>query len=280
MQALGETILNMKAHKNPNDYIENGILHCGNCKTPKEHEVNFSGLSIVKKMPIPCKCQAEKDAEQAEKMKQAEFEAWRARTIREGLGSETNRECTFDRDDLSNPNVSAICRAYVNEWDKAKENNLGLLFYGSVGTGKTFHALTVANGLIDKGVSVRFTSITRELSKIQGAYPEDRQMILDKLFNCDLLILDDVGAERDTSYALEQVYTIVDGRYASNKPCLATTNLSLNELQKPSTTGYERIYDRILAMCQLRLKIEGKSKRIDQAKAKEQEALEILGLKK
>ena len=276
MQAIADVLLNMKAFKKIDDYVEAGLLHCGNCKTPKVYKVKFAGRE--KNMPIACKCQAEADKATAEKIKLSEFEAWRSKTIRDGLGSEKNREYTFEKDDLSNQEVSTVCRAYAESWEKVKRENLGLLLYGSVGTGKTFHALTIANALIDKGHTARFTSITRELSKLQGAYPEDRQMILDKLFRCDLLILDDIGAERDSSYALEQIYMIVDGRYASGKPCIATTNLSLNELQKPTTTGYERIYDRILAMCQLRLKIEGKSKRIDQAKETESKALEILGL--
>ena len=198
--------------------------------------------------------------------------------IKENLGNVANRQCTFAADDLSNPEATAICKAYVAKWEKVQQENLGLLFHGSVGTGKTFHALCIANALIDKGKSVYFTSIPRELAKLQGAYPEDRQRIMDKLIHCDLLILDDVGSERSTSYAIEQVYMIIDARHESGKPTIATTNTSLEELENPQEIGYDRIYDRLLSMCQFRVRIDGKSKRKDNAQQKEDEALRILGL--
>lgn len=64
-----------------------------------------------------------------------------------------------------------------------------------------------------------------------------------------LLILDDFGMERQTEYALEQVFNVVDARYHSGQPLIVTTNLSLSELQNPQSREHTRIYDRILEMC-------------------------------
>ena len=65
-----------------------------------------------------------------------------------------------------------------------------------------------------------------------------------------LLILDDFGMERQTEYALEQVFNVVDARYRSGKPLIITTNLSVAELKNPKSRDHARIYDRILEMCQ------------------------------
>ncbi len=64
-----------------------------------------------------------------------------------------------------------------------------------------------------------------------------------------LLILDDFGMERGTEYGLEQVYSVIDSRYRSGKPLIATTNLTLEELQHPQDTPHARIYDRLTSMC-------------------------------
>ena len=69
-----------------------------------------------------------------------------------------------------------------------------------------------------------------------------------KLCSYQLLILDDFGMERDTSFALETVYDVIDGRYLSGKPLIVTTNLTLDELKKPQDVDHQRIYDRVLAM--------------------------------
>ena len=50
-------------------------------------------------------------------------------------------------------------------------------------------------------------------------------------------------------YGLEQVYSVIDSRYRSGKPLIATTNLTLEELQHPQDTPHARIYDRLTSMC-------------------------------
>lgn len=72
---------------------------------------------------------------------------------------------------------------------------------------------------------------------------------MDKLCRYPLLIIDDFGMERGTEYALEQIYSIVDSRYRSQKPLIVTTNLTLDEIRHPQDTAHARIYDRLLEMC-------------------------------
>ena len=64
-----------------------------------------------------------------------------------------------------------------------------------------------------------------------------------------LLVIDDLGSERDTPYASDLVYQIIDARYRSGKPLIVTTNLTLEELENPGSRDRERIYQRVLERC-------------------------------
>ena len=64
-----------------------------------------------------------------------------------------------------------------------------------------------------------------------------------------LLVIDDLGVERNTEYAMEQMFTVIDSRYRSKKPLIVTTNLKLEEIKNPPDLAHARIYDRILERC-------------------------------
>ena len=86
-------------------------------------------------------------------------------------------------------------------------------------------------------------------ARLCGTFGEDRTAFLDSLGDYDLLIIDDLGVERNTEYALEQMFSIIDSRYRCNKPLIVTTNLKLDELKHPPDLAHARIYDRILERC-------------------------------
>ena len=88
-----------------------------------------------------------------------------------------------------------------------------------------------------------------ELIQVMRALDGDRQSRVRRtLEQEDLLILDDLGMERDTKFGLETVYDVIDGRYLSGKPLIVTTNLTLREMQKETDLDKRRIYDRVLTM--------------------------------
>ena len=140
-------------------------------------------------------------------------------------------------------------RAYVNHWPEAFKRNIGLLLFGDVGTGKSFAAGCVANALLDRDVPVLMTNFPTILTRLSGTFGEDRTAFLDSLGDYDLLIIDDLGVERNTEYSMEQMFSIVDSRYRSGKPLIVTTNLKLDELKHPPDFAHARIYDRILERC-------------------------------
>ena len=93
----------------------------------------------------------------------------------------------------------------------------------------------------------------------------------------DLLILDDLGAERSTDYALEQVYNIVDSRYRAGLPVIYTTNLTLEELKNPADMRYARIYDRVLEKC-FPVEFRGVSRRKHGARQGFDDMMALLGV--
>ena len=93
------------------------------------------------------------------------------------------------------------------------------------------------------------TSFVRILQEMQGFDREREEAFTYKLNSVKLLIIDDLGAERSTDYALEKVYGIIDNRYRAKKPLILTTNLTLRQMQEATDIRYTRIYDRIFEMC-------------------------------
>ena len=91
-----------------------------------------------------------------------------------------------------------------------------------------------------------------------GPASGEQTACIDRLMEYPLLIIDDLGVERDTSYIAEQVYNIIDARYRSGRPMIITTNLSMQELENPGIWEKKRIYDRILECC-TPLRVEGRN---------------------
>lgn len=156
-------------------------------------------------------------------------------------------DCTFDRDNGAVPQL-AWARQYVEHWPEMRRENMGLLFWGPAGTGKTFAAACIANALVDLEVGVRMITLGEALLNLFGMSGEERIQYLEVLTTCGLLILDDFGVERRTPYAREQVYEIINRRYLSGRPMVVTTNLTLEEL-KNADRDDSRIHDRVLERC-------------------------------
>ena len=125
----------------------------------------------------------------------------------------------------------------------------GLLLFGNVGTGKTYAAGCIANALIDRMISVLYVGMSNVVNRMQGNFGADRDSYIKQLMRPDLLILDDLGAERNTSYGKECVFDVVNRRLLSGKPMIITTNITLSAMQTATDLDDRRIYDRILEVC-------------------------------
>ena len=180
-------------------------------------------------------------------------------------------------DNGQNPLIDKA-RAYVENWKEAYRNNTGLLLFGDVGTGKSFFAGCIANALLDRDVPVLMTNFPTILNRLTGMFSEDRADFIASFDEYDLLIIDDLGVERSTEYAMEQMFFVIDSRYRSRRPMIITTNLKLSELKNPPDLAHARIYDRILERCAPIL-FDGKNFREENAGATRQAAKDIVNSK-
>lgn len=245
--------------ENGDYYDSEGFLVCGKCHTRRQVEVNMPDLKAVPfdpkkkvrvKMPVSCRCRAERRY-QEEQMLQQDKDMRAMETLkRQSLMDERLRDVSFDSFRKTNDNAYnlKLCLRYANHFDEMLAKNQGLLFYGGVGTGKTFAAACIANHLLSQRVPVIMTSFVKLLESMQG-FSEDDSALIARLNRAKLLVIDDLGAERSTDYALEKVYDIVDSRYRAKLPIILTTNLSMTELKESTDIRYTRIYDRIFEMC-------------------------------
>lgn len=240
------------------DYEQDGLVYCGKCHTPKQHRITLRGLgeTIV---PCTCSCrQAEIEEERRLLAEQARIQRIRElRTV--GFPDEEMKACTFDKDDGNNKELSDIARRYADHFDEMTERHKGLLLFGNVGTGKTFISACIANALTDRGHPCLVTNFARLVGTISGMY-EGRQAYIDGLSRFDLLVIDDLYAERDTEYMGEMVQNIIDSRYRSGKPMIVTTNLTREELLNPTDIRRKRIYSRLFEMC-LPYEVKGMDRR-------------------
>lgn len=262
----------------PDDYMVDGIPHCAVCGEPKQAEIELLDQIIL--ASVSCKCQLDAYARREAESKRRRFD-WRMDReiedgIRDGITSAEYYKHRLTDDDGRNKTISKTCNDYVTRWAAMKENNIGILFYGSVGTGKTYLACAIANELRARGISSYITNLTRVINKLQG-YGNDRQAIINRLTRHDLLVIDDLGAERGTEYAAEQVQNVIDARYMTGKPTIITTNLEMTDFDNPPTTTQARIYDRVRGMCPITIKMAGKSRRKDKAHDRRELARKLLG---
>lgn len=245
--------------ENGDYYDSEGFLVCGKCHTRRQVEVNMPDLKAVPfdpkkkvrvKMPVSCRCRAERRYQEEQMLQQDKDMRAMEVLKRQSLMDERLRDVSFDSFRKTNDNAYnlKLCLRYANHFDEMLAKNQGLLFYGGVGTGKTFAAACIANHLLNQRIPVIMTSFVKLLESMQG-FSEDDSALIARLNRAKLLIIDDLGAERSTDYALEKVYDIVDSRYRAKLPIILTTNLSMTELKESTDIRYTRIYDRIFEMC-------------------------------
>ena len=247
------------------EYIDktSGLVYCKKCHTPRQASVELGG-TLFHPCCI-CQCQSEARELELAKEKQLQEQQRIARLKANGLQDASLRQFTFANDTGINPEMQKA-HSYVEHWPEMKATATGLLLWGNVGTGKSFFAGCIANALLDQGVPVLMTNFSRILNALTGMFSDDRNKYIDSLNHYSLLIIDDLGMERSTEYALEQVFNVIDARLRSNLPMIVTTNLTLDELKHPADLAHERIYSRVLERC-IPLKINNQN--IRQMKAQE-----------
>ena len=147
-------------------------------------------------------------------------------------------------------------RAYnysKNFVDTFSDKSSNICFYGKTGVGKTFLSHCIAKALIDKGVSVLyftafdfFNTLEENAFHQTAATRENTRLI----YECDLLIIDDLGANMNNSFISSQLFQCINERLITEKSTIISTNLSVSELRDAYsdrvvsriTSSYQRLF--------------------------------------
>ena len=152
-----------------------------------------------------------------------------------------------------------ICHRFIDTFGKEFQN---LFFYGSVGVGKTFLSTCIAREIMDREFSVLYFSAPQLFSALsQPKFDKndvDAKNMSEHIFNCDLLIIDDLGSEYTNAFIAAQFFTCINERLIHRKSTIISTNLSLESIADLYT---ERSFSRITSSYAL-LKIIGDDIRI------------------
>lgn len=140
-------------------------------------------------------------------------------------------------------NMERILDTIVNEYIPNFENtNDNLLFYGSPGTGKTLLTYCIAKELLDKGILVIYRTSDELVRNLREIKFDNNTQLEDLLLNCDLLIIDDLGAEQVTDFTRTEFFNLLNKKLLLNKKMIISTNLNISQL---TSTYVERITSRL-----------------------------------
>lgn len=235
-------------------YVVDGIEYCEVCNSPRQKKITLLGNERIVNMM--CQCQKEELKREEEKRRKAEEAARIEHNIISGIRDISYRKMTFENSDTELKREQNYCK----QFHKMQEMNTGLMFIGGVGTGKTFRAACIANQLLKNGYTVYMDNITSLCAALQEHF-NDRQEYIRNITRYDLMVLDDIGAERRTEYMIELVYNIIDSRYRAQKPLIITSNITPAEMMKEQDVRLIRTYDRLKEMCSFPIILNENSRR-------------------
>ena len=139
----------------------------------------------------------------------------------------------------------------------AKKQTNGLIITGTSGVGKAHLAAAIANKLIEKGQIVLIGRLTTLLDKIKETFADNtisENELIELYSNIDMIIIDDLGTERVSKWALEKLYTIIENRNENRLPIIITTRFDKNGLSKRFKEGQDEeladaVINKLYQMC-------------------------------
>lgn len=229
---------------------------CGKEKTWRKGVI----LGMLLKVPIMCQCEADLE-EEIKRKEEAKAKQDRLKRVLalSNLG-ERFKDASFDSwvHDPSTEGCFEAMKQYAEEF--SKKTDTGFCIYGRAGNGKSHLAAALVNRVIERGYTAVFIEVPDLFSQIKATYggegSEDK--ILRSLSSCNLLVLDDAGAERPSEWVQEKFFQIINARYKNRLPVVITTNTK-DMAGLEDIIGF-RAYDRVLEMCEP-LKNNGESYR-------------------
>ncbi|MHC1683718.1 MAG: ATP-binding protein [Clostridiaceae bacterium] len=258
---------------------------CTICGDDLFKEYKILGKKRVVK--VLCKCgvaeRNEKKSIDEAKEKQLRLETLMRNSLMDKKFKDSNfANWDFDK---GSKQMYSLGKRFVENFSECKKEGLGLIIYGQPGNGKTYLSSCIANELLSKSIPVICVSVNGLLSRIQETYnrwgKEAESDVIRGLCNADLLIIDDLGAEKKSAnndWSVSMIYNIIDSRYRSRLPLIITSNLNINPKESNGVLAekyHNRTEDRILEMC-TPIHNTAKSIRVEEAKKKTELLKKIL----
>ena len=234
-------------------------VHCAICGKEKTWR-KATIMGAVIRVPIMCQCEVDLE-EEVKKQEEAKAKQERIeRTLALSNLGERFKNASFDAwvKSPGTENCFEAVKQYAEDF--SKETETGYCIYGRPGNGKSHLAAALVNRVIQRGYTAVFIEVPDLFSQIKATYggegSEDK--IMRSLAVCNLLVLDDAGAEKPTDWVQEKFYQIINARYKNHLPVVITTNTK-DMAGLEDIIGF-RAYDRVLEMCEP-LKNNGESYR-------------------
>lgn len=238
-------LIGEREHSERGEVRDDGLMYCNGCGKPLQIKKEIMGKEYI--LPVACDCDKARIERENKENEQKKFES----RLRMCYGSHYNKliHCRFDKDAGFYPNISKALKKYADCFgyylsggmeEEGAPKGHGILFFGPTSTGKTFAACEIANQIMKYGYSALY---------LRASDIADDEISMEDITSKHLLILDDLGSERQTSYGQEQVYRVIDARVTNQLPMIVTTNLTQEEITKTPDIYHARIYDRILEVC-------------------------------
>ncbi len=159
------------------------------------------------------------------------------------------QNCTLDNFQVDLPSegkgslrkAREACRDFVRMFGDQKSGERGLLFIGRPGTGKTHLATAVLQDVVRTfNARGRFVDFTSFIARIQATFDptseESKHQVLDPVLHADVLVLDELGAQKPTQFVQDTLYLIINSRYNQRKTTIFTTNYHLHSMPAPPVT--------------------------------------------
>lgn len=256
------------------------IQYCEHCGKVMEHwAFGWQERLWWRKTPLRCTCakaqsfwrdydmrtdneQAAADAERDKQQRRLDLDRLLAMSGVEARY--TGRTLDSFSDQGVDPSIAkalAASKYFVAKFESAMEKGKGIIFVGPPGVGKTHLTAGIARAVIEQHKTpVMMLSMVDLLARLRATYNdntgESEALLMRTLGMVDLLIIDDLGKEHPTSWTLERVYRLIDGRYQTGKCVIVTTNYDdktlvsrLSKDGKLDTITAKAIVSRLHEMC-------------------------------